>query len=163
MVVYFIVQDELDRPVKIGVAKDVQARRKMLQTGNPAVLKIMGWIKSNDDFELEGRLHRRFAVQRRLGEWFHIQPGDILPILIGEGANAFITKNADAFEIVGYDEDAVPEYLGVWEWGEIVLEECCPSCGCMCAMHFQDASQMYHCLNCDDLTDFSDNIDQADN
>lgn len=41
-------------------------------------------------------------------------------------------------------------------WGDLEIYECCPFCGCLCGMHFQDASQMYHCLNCDTLTDFSD-------
>lgn len=73
-----------------------------------------------------------------------------------EGRSGFVAKNADAFQLVGYDRDAVPEYLGVWEWGDLELEECCPFCGCLFGMHFQDASQMYHCLNCDTLTNFSE-------
>ena len=69
--------------------------------------------------------------------------------------DTFVAKNADAFQIISYDRDAIPEYLGVWEWGDLELDECCPFCGCLCGMHFQDAAQMYHCLNCGTLTDFS--------
>ncbi len=36
--------------------------------------------------------------------------------------------------------------------------KCCPFCG----MHFQDASQMYHCLNCDTPADFSELDFRAD-
>ena len=72
------------------------------------------------------------------------------------GSNGFVAKNADAFEVTGFDKNAVPEYLGVWKWGDLELEECCPYCGSFCGMHYQEASCMYHCLNCDTLADFSD-------
>jgi hypothetical protein len=49
-----------------------------------------------------------------------------------------------------------PEYLGVWEWADLEIDECCPFCGCLCGMHFQEASQMYYCIRCDTLTDFSE-------
>jgi hypothetical protein len=157
MPVYFISQVERDRIVtKIGKAKDIQKRRRELQTGNPTLLEVVGWIKSGDDFALERTLHRHFAQRRVFGEWFDIQPADALPLLMRAGIDGFVAKNADAFEIVGYDKDAVPEYLGVWNWGDLELEECCPFCGCMCGMHFQEASWMHHCLNCDALTDFSE-------
>ena len=66
---------------------------------------------------------------RRSGEWFDIEPADILPVLMRAGRDGFVAKNADAFQIVGYDRDAVPEYLGVWEWGDLEIDECCPFCG----------------------------------
>lgn len=105
---------------------------------------------------LENALHNHFADKRQRGEWFEIEAADILPILTKAGRNGFVGKNADAFQIVGYDKDAVSEYLGVWEWGALELNECCPFCGCLCGMHFQEASQMYHCISCDTLTDFSE-------
>ncbi|HFT7414450.1 GIY-YIG nuclease family protein [Stenotrophomonas maltophilia] len=157
MPVYFIGEDENGCcPIKIGVAKNIAERKRNLQTGNPLVLKLLGWIEVADAFELERQLHQHFKSARSRGEWFAIEPADILPILMRAGRDGFVAKNADAFQIVGYDRDAVPEYLGVWEWGDLEIYECCPYCGCLCGMHFQDASQMYHCLNCDTLTDFSD-------
>ena len=69
----------------------------------------------------------------------------------------FIPKNDNAFEIIGHNKDCIPEYLGVWEWREFELEECCPYCGCLCGMHYQEESMMHHCKNCDTLTDFEDN------
>ncbi len=36
------------------------------------------------------------------------------------------------------------------------MEECCPFCRCLGGMHFQDASQMYNCISCDTLHDFSE-------
>lgn len=157
MPIYFIGVDESRcTPIKIGVAKNIERRKRNLQTGNPLELRLLGWIETADPFQLEKNLHERFGAARDRGEWFKIQPADILPLLQDAGSDGFVAKNADAFQIVGYDRDAVPEYLGVWEWGDLEIEECCPFCGCLCGMHFQDASQMYHCIQCDTLTDFSE-------
>ncbi|MDR7193267.1 GIY-YIG nuclease family protein [Luteimonas terrae] len=157
MPVYFIGEHENQcSPIKIGVAKNIEVRKRNLQTGNPLELRLLGWIEAHNSFELERRLHQHFEATKVRGEWFAIEPADILSILMRAGSDGFVAKNADAFQIVGYDRDAVPEYLGVWEWGDLEIDECCPFCGCLCGMHFQEASQMYHCLNCDALSDFSD-------
>lgn len=157
MPVYFIGEEDSGYcRIKIGVAKDIEKRRNNLQTGNPSAIRLLGWINTEETFELERRLHHHFAATRVRGEWFAIEPANILPILVRATSDGFVARNADAFEIVGYDRDAVPEYLGVWEWGDLEIDECCPFCGCLCGMAFQDASQMYHCINCDALTDFSE-------
>ena len=80
----------------------------------------------------------------------------MLPHLARASQQGFVAKNADAFQIIGYDRDAVPECLGVCEWADLEIDECCPFCGCLCGMHFQETSQMYYCIQCDTLTDFSD-------
>ncbi len=157
MPVYFLGEDENGcSPIKIGVAKNIEKRTRNLQTGNPSTLQLLGWIEAAADFKLEGDLKRRFDAARVRGEWFAIEPADILPLLMRAGRDGFVAKNADAFQIVGYDRDAIPEYLGVWDWADLEFDECCPFCGCLCGMHFQDASQMYHCISCDALTDFSE-------
>lgn len=156
MPVYFLGEDENGcTPIKIGVAKDITRRRRALQTGNPLELRLLGWIVSDDDFGLERELHQWFEHQRARGEWFDIEPVEFLPHLVSAGQRGFVAKNADAFQITGYDSDAIPEYLGVWKWADLEIDECCPFCGCLCGMHFQEASQMYHCIQCDTLTDFS--------
>lgn len=155
MPVYFIGEEDNGcSPIKIGVAKNIEARKRGLQTGNSSELRLLGWINTKATFEIERRLHEHFRATRVRGEWFAIEPADILPILVRAGSDGFVAKNADAFQLVGFDRDAVPEYLGVWEWGDLEIDECCPFCGCLCGMSFQDASQMYHCINCDALTDF---------
>jgi len=155
--VYFLGEDENGcSPIKIGVAKNIEKRTRNLQTGNPSTLRLLGWIEASEDFKLEGDLKRRFDAVRVRGEWFAIEPADILPLLMRAGRDGFVAKNADAFQIVGYDRDAIPEYLGVWDWASLEIDECCPFCGCLCGMHFQDALQMYHCLSCDTLTNFSE-------
>jgi hypothetical protein len=155
--VYFIGEEENGcSPIKIGVAKNIEGRKRNLQTGNPLNLRLLGWINTGDTFELERNLHDHFSGRRVRGEWFDIEPADILPILMRAHIDGFVAKNADAFQLIGYGRDAVPEYLGVWEWADLEFDECCPFCGCLCGMDFQDASQMYHCLSCDKLTDFSE-------
>jgi hypothetical protein len=163
MPVYFILEENsTDWRIKIGRATNLRSRRGDLQTGNSRSLKVVGWIKAENEAEMEKRLHVKYAahnISRDDGsssrEWFYLQPADILEDLQHAGIDGFVEKHADAFEVVGHSRDGVPEYLGVWDWSSLELEECCPFCGCFCGMHFQDASQMFHCLNCDELTDFS--------
>ncbi|RDC59401.1 hypothetical protein HME9302_00589 [Alteripontixanthobacter maritimus] len=162
MAVYFILEEnDADWRMKIGRSCDPQARGRALQTGNSRPLKLVGWINDGSDTVTEARLHAKYAranVKRAddvaAREWFYLEPADILSDLIDAGRFGFVAKNADAFEIVGYDRDAVPEYVGVWDWANLEIDECCPFCGCFCGMHFQEASWMYHCPNCDTLTDF---------
>jgi hypothetical protein len=155
--VYFLGEDENGcSPIKIGVAKNIEVRARNLQTGNPLKLRLLGWIETPEVFQLEANLKRHFNAMRVRGEWFDIEPADILPFLQRAGRDGFVAKNADAFQITGYNRDAVPEYLGVWEWADLEMEECCPFCGCLGGMHFQDSSQTNYCISCDTLTDFSE-------
>ncbi len=162
MPVYFILEEnDADWRMKIGRATNLRGRRGALQTGNSRPLKVVGWIDTANAGETEKRLHAKYAdrnIARDGGstarEWFYLQPADILNDLQRAGIEGFVEKNADAFEVVGHDRDGVAEYLGVWDWSSLELDECCPFCGCFCGMHFQDASQMYHCINCDELTNF---------
>lgn len=157
MPVYFIHQVERGQwLMKIGRAADIRRRLRALQTGNPKELKLVGWIVSENDAQTERSLHRKYTRVNVGGEWFALQPADILGDLQAAWIDGFVAKNADAFEVAGHDKDAVPEYLGVWDWADLEIDECCPFCGCLCGMAFQDTSQMYHCLHCDALTDFSE-------
>jgi hypothetical protein len=163
MAVYFIHQLSAGEPLlKIGRAKDIYRRRDELQTGNPHTLVLVGWILSDTESTLEADLHRKYRARRAAGEWFRLEPGEILDDLKHAGSRGFVARQADAFAIVGHDRDAVPEYLGVWDWSDLELGECCPFCGSMCGMHFQDASQAYHCMSCGRLTDFSENAPEVD-
>ncbi|WP_261338532.1 GIY-YIG nuclease family protein [Rhizobium leguminosarum] len=51
MPVYFLGEDESGcSPIKIGVAKNIEARKRTLQTGNPLELRLLGWIDTDDVF-----------------------------------------------------------------------------------------------------------------
>jgi len=106
---------------------------------------LVGWIESNTESLLEAELHRKYHAHRVAGEWFHLEPGKILEDLVHAGSDGFVARHADAFEIIGHDRDAVPEYLGVWEWADLEFEECCPFCGAMCGMHFQEGLSGFPC------------------
>jgi hypothetical protein len=146
MPVYFIGEDENGcSPVKVGVARDIGRRKSDLQTGNPLELKLLGWITAADDFKTERDLHRRLATRRGRGEWFNIEPADVLPLLMEVGQHGFVAKNADAFEITGYDRDAIPEYLGVWEWADLEIgANAVPSADACAACIFTSADVLLH-------------------
>ena len=133
--VYFIGENEGGCfSIKIGVAKNIAVRKRNLQVGNPRELRLLGWITADDDFGFKGQLKKHFRARRPRGEWFNIEPADILPFLVRAGRKGFVAKNADAFQITGYDSDAVPEYLGVWHWADLEIDVCC-------GLHFQEPSQ----------------------
>jgi hypothetical protein len=90
-----------------------------------------------------------------------LEPAEILEDLKWAGSNGFVAHNADAFEIVAHDRDAL-RHLGVWEWSDLELDECCPFCGSLCGMHFQEASQAYYCISCRRLSDFAEQVPDFD-
>jgi hypothetical protein len=47
-VIYFFIEDSNEK-VKIGRAKDIERRRKGLQSGNPRKLLLLKWIRTDDD------------------------------------------------------------------------------------------------------------------
>ena len=55
---------------KIGIAKDVEARLRILQTGNSTKLNILRIYTVDYPREREQRVHDMFAEKRLLGEWF---------------------------------------------------------------------------------------------
>lgn len=152
MPVYFSFDTDREQ-VKIGRSKNPRKRNNDLQTGNPSPLELMGWIVVDNDVRGERRLHQQYQGQRGLNEWFHIGPTEVLNELKRE--QGFVNKPKDSFKIIGYDRDAVPEYLGVCEWNDFEIHECCPFCGCLCGMHETPCETgMYHCINCDAYTNF---------
>ena len=71
--VYFIRSEA--GPIKIGKARDPQARLKTLQTSHFAKLEIAATCEGG--LPKEAEYHRRFAKHRLEGEWFDPHP-DIL-------------------------------------------------------------------------------------
>jgi hypothetical protein len=70
----YLIGSALSRPVKIGVAGNVQNRLDELRTGSPVPLHIM-W-KTRGDRDLEYSLHEYFAPYRIHGEWFDFDGED---------------------------------------------------------------------------------------
>lgn len=152
MPVYFIAENENDDHnslrVKIGRSSDIQVRLRTLQTGSPYDLKLMGWIESDDDKQLELRLHERYSDQRIHREWFYLQPEDVLNELKSHGICSYIAAEENTFEIMSRDIDGVSEYYGSWKWGDVDDSEFCPKCGCSCGLHYNENYGTDRCLNC---------------
>ena len=74
--VYFIYMPEKyegDHLVKIGITKNAVFKRLgQLQTGNPYVLKVYKTMMREDYKVIEHDLHKKYAEQNKLNEWFHI-------------------------------------------------------------------------------------------
>ena len=85
-------------PIKIGVAKNIEARQRNLQTGILWSCGSSVGIEATDAFQLERELHQHFGSSNVRGEWFAIEPADILAILKRPARNGFVAKNADAFQ-----------------------------------------------------------------
>lgn len=71
--VYFIQSGS--GPIKIGIAVDVEKRRRSLQTAHPFPLTLLATCKGGR--KQESVYHERFAEFRQEGEWFSPHP-DIL-------------------------------------------------------------------------------------
>jgi len=85
MYVYFIQafgERELIR-IKIGKARNPEARLRDLQVGSPVQLKMLGKVKCRDDSHarpVEKLAHNLFHKQRKRGEWFRLSEGHIRQI-----------------------------------------------------------------------------------
>lgn len=69
----YLIQSGYTGPIKIGVAKDVNARLCGLQVGNPIELKLItsiGPFNRAKAEALEKQLHRKFKHKHVRGEWF---------------------------------------------------------------------------------------------
>lgn len=71
--------------IKIGVARDAQARLRTLQTGSPEKLSLVAVIRTHDASGLERALHAEFRSARSHGEWFHPVSG-LLDFIVANGS-----------------------------------------------------------------------------
>lgn len=73
---------------KIGVAKDVEKRRKQLQTSTPFQIETRGKsMLMEDAYKEEERLHEYYAQYNIGGEWFDLPEMVVLDILVGFDQN----------------------------------------------------------------------------
>ncbi len=80
--VYFI-QPAQGGLIKIGVAQHLPSRLATLQTGSPLELRVIAVMQGGEPVERE--LHKRFAADRRHGEWFEPSP-ELLDFIAQNGA-----------------------------------------------------------------------------
>lgn len=70
----YVIQENMDGPIKIGRAVSTAARRRQLQTGNPRGLRVVQLytLDFNEAVEAERRLHDELEERRMCGEWFNV-------------------------------------------------------------------------------------------
>jgi len=156
--VYFIANGYVDlRPIKIGRTNSIKRRVSELQTGNPVKLRLLGYIESCDETQLESELHHEFSQMRGSGEWFDIGAIEIVPYLRSAGTAAYAPPKDAVFEFVGNDRSGIPEFVRGAEWLPLEVDELCPSCGCFGGVHYQDAPGGEICLSCGFMPDHHEN------
>jgi hypothetical protein len=67
-----------ERPIKIGITKDLRTRLITMQVGNYKAYYIAFAVLTESPLDLERELHERFAAQRLRGEWFDIDQQDLI-------------------------------------------------------------------------------------
>ena len=80
MIVYLISSETNgEKTYKIGVTKrNIEKRIKEFKTGNSSDLHIVETFKSKWAFKIESNLHRLFHNKHKTGEWFFLEPNDIM-------------------------------------------------------------------------------------
>lgn len=78
----YLIQARGSGSIKIGVAKDCDARIKQLQTGNAVELRLIHVFKGYGN--VERHLHKELKQFREKGEWFSYKCVGSLPVEIYE-------------------------------------------------------------------------------
>lgn len=79
--VYFIQEGKTDI-FKIGITeKNVTNRLRSIQTGSSKKLRIFGTIETDNQVFLENHLHFILSKHRLFGEWFRLNPLQVLEYL----------------------------------------------------------------------------------
>jgi len=117
--------------LKIGVAKNPEARLKTMQTGNPYKLRIMALIPFESRlqaFGYEKELHGRFKAHHYTGEWFNY--GGIQSAFHGElkkinnKYNGFYKKSENEIPKVVFDKVASKcDYKKRKTWRDTAMED----------------------------------------
>ena len=156
--VYFIA-DNFDGAVKTGISSDIYRRRRELQTGNPRPLKLMGFIETKNRqelYKLENEIHNKYRDKNiAMGggtEFFSLSSGEVLatirelherPDLLG-----FLAVSEDSLKFWFAENGFEGGIWDVWEWGTLNYEDCCPYCGCLCGLIYEEKVMLYECLYC---------------
>lgn len=77
--IYLMSNIENPNIYKIGMtkAKDIDKRKKQLQTGNPNILFVNHAFETKYPFKVETMLHNKFAFKKILNEWFELDKNDV--------------------------------------------------------------------------------------
>lgn len=120
--------------VKIGVARDIKERVRMLQLGNPADINLEHFIPHTHPHIVERAAHTSLWARRIHGEWFRISTQDAFDAIqcairatdgvpnrglsderYNRTTDALIDKAADAVLNLGWSSYAAGKHFGVNE------------------------------------------------
>lgn len=74
---------------KIGRTKELDERMYHFTTKLPMDLRVIYYVKTDDSYALERRLHGRYSNQRTRGEWFNLTKEDIEDMQIQYKMNVY--------------------------------------------------------------------------
>lgn len=104
---------------KIGIANDVESRLAQLSTGNPFPLEVVSVYGFNNAQPVEAAIHQRFSYRRKRGEWFELDPDDLVDYdgicnLLGGVISASDEPSEEDIEAA--EEIAEPTEGGKWDY-----------------------------------------------
>lgn len=77
--VYLLCDSGQDNMFKIGTTKlPIEQRIKKLQTGNSNEIFLSDYYETAHPFYIEKMLHKKFAPNKKVGEWFQLDDPDAL-------------------------------------------------------------------------------------
>jgi hypothetical protein len=65
---------------KIGCTKNIINRFSVLKTSSPCDLKIIGFVNSTSQYDLEREIHNYFSDRRVKGEWFDLSEAELMAL-----------------------------------------------------------------------------------
>ena len=85
--------------MKIGYSKEPEVRISALKYawGTPLPLEIVGIVQSTEARIAERALHWKFENCREQGEWFRLQPIDLMGIMIESSINDLVSQFLELF------------------------------------------------------------------
>ena len=105
--IVYAIGVEWGRPIKIGVASDVERRLRTLQAGNPEPLRVLWMWQHEDAFALESHMHSEFAPSRLASEWFMVASEDELDLAVSRYSTPARPEKDQSDEVIAAAAAAV--------------------------------------------------------
>jgi hypothetical protein len=92
----YLIQMGEDNVYKIGISNAPGKRLQSLNTSSPFELKLVHHFVAEPAADAEAHLHTRFAAQHLSGEWFRLEPAQVVELkrITAFKGGQFITKEA---------------------------------------------------------------------
>lgn len=109
----YIIKNEITGKIKIGVSNNVSTRIRQLECASGCSLKLLYTLPYSDNvFEIEQYLHKKFENYRSIGEWFTVDVRDV----INEAENQALLYNENQIEQVQENVNTIQEvFNSLWK------------------------------------------------